>query len=139
MVRVKKKEYNFRPAKKISLYQKLSLVTYCLGLITVKQFFQGFQRSTLVGSARSFRFFIPATTTNDLRLQRIFYPGFYPLHLFPILNLEKEPVFSLLNVQCKTRALLVPLQRLWFDAVLDWGLNLGPPALYHQAIEEAVL
>ena len=27
-------------------------------------------------------------------------------------------------------ALLVPfLQRLWYDAVLDWGLNPGPPAL----------
>ena len=46
-------------------------------------------------------FFIPATTANDLRLRRIFYPRFYPLHLFfPILILEKEPVFSLLNVQC---------------------------------------
>ena len=49
---------------------------------------------------------------------------------FPILIPDKEPVFSLLNVQCKTRALLVPfLQRLWHDAVLDWGLNQGPPAL----------
>ena len=27
-------------------------------------------------------------------------------------------------------ALLVPLLlRLWYDAVLDWGLNPGPPAL----------
>ena len=49
---------------------------------------------------------------------------------FPTLILEKEPVFSLLNVQCQTRALLVPfLKRLWYDAVLDWGLNLGPPTL----------
>ena len=55
-------------------------------------------------------FFIPATTANDLRLWSIFYPRFYPLHLFsylflfrvprrwhlfyfPILILEKEPVF----------------------------------------------
>ena len=38
-------------------------------------------------------FFIPATTANDLRLRRIFYPRFNPLHLFPILILEKEPVF----------------------------------------------
>ena len=32
------------------------------------------------------RFFIPATTANDLRLRRIFYPRFYPLHLFSYLN-----------------------------------------------------
>ena len=31
-------------------------------------------------------FSIPATTANDLRLQRIFYPRFYPLHLFFYLN-----------------------------------------------------
>ena len=31
-------------------------------------------------------FFIPATMTNDLRLRRIFYPRFYPLHLFSYLN-----------------------------------------------------
>jgi len=30
--------------------------------------------------------FIPATTANDLRLRRIFYPRFYPLHLFHYLN-----------------------------------------------------
>jgi len=41
-------------------------------------------------------FLIPATTANTLRLRRIFYPRFYPLH---ILILEKEP-FSLFNVQC---------------------------------------
>ena len=39
-----------------------------------------------VGSAWSFVFFIPATTANDLRLRRIFYPRFYPLHLFSYLN-----------------------------------------------------
>ena len=32
------------------------------------------------------RFFIPATTANDLRLRRIFYSRFYPLHLFSYLN-----------------------------------------------------
>ena len=32
------------------------------------------------------RFFIPATTANDLRLRGIFYPRFYPLHLFSYLN-----------------------------------------------------
>ena len=28
------------------------------------------------------RFFFPATTANGLRLRRIFYPRFYPLHLY---------------------------------------------------------
>ena len=37
-------------------------------------------------SAWSFGFFIPATTANDLRIRRIFYPRFYPLHLFSYLN-----------------------------------------------------
>ena len=31
-------------------------------------------------------FFIPTTTANDLRLRRIFYPRFYPLHKFSYLN-----------------------------------------------------
>ena len=35
-------------------------------------------------------------------------PDFIHYIYFPILILEKEPVFSLLNVQCLTRALLVP-------------------------------
>ena len=32
------------------------------------------------------RFFIPATTSNDLQLRRIFYPRFYPLRLFSYLH-----------------------------------------------------
>ena len=37
---------------------------------------------------------------------------------------------SLFNVQCQTRELLVPVSEcLWYDTVLDWGLNTGPPAL----------
>ena len=35
-------------------------------------------------------------------------PDFIHYIYFPILILEKEPVFSILNVQCSTRALLVP-------------------------------
>ena len=45
-----------------------------------------FKRSTFVGSARSFVFFHPRHNGNDLRLQRIFYPRFYPLQLFSYLN-----------------------------------------------------
>ena len=36
----------------------------------------------------------PATTANDLRLRRIFYPSFYPLHLFSYLNSwERASIF----------------------------------------------
>ena len=45
-------------------------------------------------SVWSFGFFIPATTANDLRLWRIFYPRFYPLHLFSYLNSwERASIF----------------------------------------------
>ena len=46
-----------------------------------------------VGSARSFGFFIPATTANDLRIRRISIPDFIHYIYFPILILKKEPVF----------------------------------------------
>ena len=40
------------------------------------------------------RVFHPATTSNDLPLQRIFYPRFYPLHLFSYLNSwERASIF----------------------------------------------
>ena len=42
------------------------------------------------------RFFIPATMANELRLQRIFFPRFYPLHLFSYLNSwERASIFPL--------------------------------------------
>jgi len=37
-----------------------------------------------------------------------FYAIFYPLHVFTILILQKEPVFPFFNVECQTRELLVP-------------------------------
>ena len=50
-------------------------------------------RLLLVLRGHSF-FFIPATTANDLRLRRIFYPRFYPLHLFFYLySWEKASIF----------------------------------------------
>ena len=52
------------------------------------------KRGTFVGSAWSFVFFIPATTANDLRLRRIFYPRFYQLQLFSYLNSwERASIF----------------------------------------------
>ena len=75
-------------------------------------------------------FFIPATTANDLGLQRISIPDFIHYIFFPILILQKEPVFPFFNVECLTRELLVPfLYRLLYHAVLDWELNPGPPTL----------
>ena len=49
----------------------------------------------------SFGFVIPATTANDLRLRRIFYPRSYPLHYFILLILEKEPVFPFSMLSAK--------------------------------------
>ena len=75
------------------------------------------------------RFFHPRHNGQWSPTSKDFYPRFYPFHFLTILILEKEPVFPLFNVQCQTRELLVPfLERLWYVAVLDWGLNPGPPA-----------
>ena len=47
-----------------------------------------------VGPAWSFGFLIHATTANDLRLRRIFYPRCYALHLFSYLNSwERASIF----------------------------------------------
>ena len=85
-----------------------------------------FQHSTFVGSTWSFDFFIPATTANflflSIRLLSVLHgnsffssppqrpmtsdfegfsiPDFIHYINFPIIILEKEPVFPLFNVQC---------------------------------------
>ena len=101
-------------------------VCYCFVKTNVKHVFIYFL---------AFDFSIPATTVNDLRLRRIFYPRFYPLQFVSYLISTEKVSISLFNVECQTRALLVPLlYRLCYDAVLDWGVNPGPPALealYH--------
>ena len=57
-------------------------------------------------------------------------PDFIHYIYFPILILEKEPVFPFLMLSAKQGNYLVPsLYHLWYDEVLDWGLNPGPPAL----------
>ena len=65
-------------------------------------------------------------------------PDFIHYIYFPILILEKEPIFPFLMLSAKQGYY-------WyhFYNVLDWGLNPGPPALeastlYHKAIDEAV-
>ena len=57
-------------------------------------FFYFFERSTFVGSVWSFGVFIPVTTANDLRLRRIFYPRFYPLHFSYLNSWERASIFS---------------------------------------------
>ena len=49
-------------------------------------FFVLFLAFDLCGFCVVIRFFHPATTANNLRLRRIIYPRFYPLHLFSYLN-----------------------------------------------------
>ena len=72
-------------------------------------------------------FFIPATTANDLRLRRIIYPRFYPLHLISCLNSWERASISLFSVQCLTRELPGTI----FITSLVWHgpLNPGPRAL----------
>ena len=60
--------------------------TYLARMYYYLFFYNFFSDRLFVSSAWSFVFFIPATTANDLRLRRIFYPIFYPLHLLSYLN-----------------------------------------------------
>ena len=54
------------------------------------------------------------------------YTRSYPLHYFPILILEEEPVFPFSMLSAKQANYWY---HFWYEAVLDWGLNPGPPAL----------
>ena len=63
--------------------------------------FYFFKRSTFVGSAWSFSFFIPATMANDLRLRRISIPDFIHYIFCLSLILEKEPVLPFLMLSAK--------------------------------------
>ena len=55
---------------------------------------------------------------------------FYPIHCCPIFFLQKEPVFPFLMSSAKQGNYWYHCYNvLTYDAVLDWGLNPGPPAL----------
>ena len=73
------------------------------------------------------RFFHPRHNGQWPLTLKDFYTRSYPLHYFLILILEKEPVFpfSMLNKGTTGTIFITSL----YDAVLDWGLNPGPPAL----------
>ena len=64
-------------------------------------------------------FFIPTTTANDIRLRRIFYPRFYPLHLFSSPWLGIEPGTSSTRYQdSTTRLSRIRWQRINFSHFL---------------------
>ena len=96
-----------------------------------------------VGSAWSFVFFIPTTTANDLRVRRISVPDLIHYIYFPILILEKEPVFPFLMLSAKQGHYLYHFYNVFGmtrSLTGDWTRDIphSMPALYHQAIEEAV-
>ena len=116
-------------------------MTYCIVLFLASDFC----RFCVV-----IRFFIPATTANDLRLRKIFIPDFIhyifgrpmtsdfegflsqilSITCLSYLNPSGIASISRFNVECHTRELLVPfILRFWYDAVLDLGFNQGPPEL----------
>ena len=66
---------------------------------TKTRFVLFFQRSAFVGSAWSFVFFTPPQRPMTSNFEGFLYQ-ILSITLFLILILEKEPVFSLLNVQC---------------------------------------
>ena len=67
--------------------------------LNVSFFLYFFQRSTFVGSAWSFGFFIPATTVNDLRLRRISISDLIHYIIF-LSNSSERASISLFNVEC---------------------------------------
>ena len=63
---------------------------------------------------------------------KVFNTRSYPLHYFLILIREKEPVFPFSMLSAKQGNYWYHFYNLlWYDAVLDWGLNPGhqPTAL----------
>ena len=100
-------------------------IAYCAGFVLF------FKHSTFVGSAWSFCFFIPATTANDLRLWRILYPRFYPLHLFSYLNSwERASIFPFLMFSAKQGNYWYHFNNVFgMTRSLTEELNPGPPAL----------
>ena len=82
-----------------SLYWVCNLMTQCKKIFVnqymcVCYFFIFFLAFDFCRLCVVIRLFHPATTVNDLRLRRIFYPRFYPLHLFSYLNSwERASIF----------------------------------------------
>ena len=75
------------------------------------------------------RFFHPRHNGEWPPTLKDFYTRSYPLHYFLILILRKSQFFPFSMLSAKLRYYWYHLIHLWYDAVLDWGLNPGPPAL----------
>ena len=76
------------------------------------------------------RFFHPRHNVQWPPTSKDFLSQILSITFFSYLNSWERDGISIFNVECQTRELLVPfLLHLWYDAVLDWGLNPGPPAL----------
>ena len=63
------------------------------------------------------RFFPPRHNDQWPPTSKDFYLRFYPLHFLSYLYSSERASISLFNVECQT------WERLWYDVVLDWGLN----------------
>ena len=114
--------------------KKVSILCGKLVWLLTTSFF--FSRSTFVGSAWSFGLFIPATTANDLRLWRISIPDVIHYVYFPILILEKEPVFPFLMFSSKQKHYWYHIYNVFGmmrSLTGDWTRDLpySKPALYH--------
>ena len=83
---------------RLSFHQQL-LTKHLLKLPSPKKLFF-FLRSTFVVSAWSFGFSFPPQRPMSSDFEGFSTPDFIHYIYFPILILEKEPVFSLFNVQC---------------------------------------
>ena len=92
-------------------------------------------------SSHTFSFFLAFDFCRFCVVTRFFHPshnGQWPPTskdiLSQILSITfiflEEPLFPFLMLSAKQGNYLVPfVKRLWYDAVLDWGLNPGPPTL----------
>ena len=83
----------------MAIYQSGILISMIF-IITHFIIFFFFKISTFVGFAWSFVFSSPPQCPMTLDFEGFSIPDFTHYIYFPILILEKEPVFSLLNVEC---------------------------------------
>ena len=93
---------------------------------------------SFVGSAWSFVFFSPTTTANDLRLRKDFLSQILSItfDFFPILILQKEPVFPFSMLSAKQGNYWYHFYNVFGmtrSLTGDWTRNLphSKPALYH--------
>ena len=102
---------------------------YCIRMVSFFGFL--FFCSTFCWFYVVIRFFHPHHNSQWPPTLKDFFPRFYPLHLFSYLNSwERYSIFPFeCSVLTKGTTQVPFLKRLWYDAVLDWGLNPGPTAL----------